>query len=227
VTPSLPKFAAAGPADLLAGLEQPARDAIVAGGRIRRIPAKGEIITAGHRATHVFQIQSGQVRYYHLTKQGDLVQLAWMVPGDVLGLAAMLEGPSAYMASAEAISDCELLTWEQSTMRKLVSLHPLLGENGLRIALGYLRNYIDRHVGLLTKTAEARLAETLFRLSDRSGEVHPGGIEIHATNEQLSALADISRFTTSRVLSNWVRSGTVSKGRGRLVLHNPEALMID
>ena len=227
MTPSLTKFATAGAANLLAGLEQPARDAIVAGGRIRRVTAKSEIITGGHRAAHVFQIQSGQVRYYHLTKQGNLVQLAWMVQGDVLGLAAMLEGPSVYMASAEAISDCELLTWDQSTMRKLVSLHPMLGENGLRVALGYLRNYIDRHVGLLTKTAEGRLAETLFRLGGRSGEVHPGGIEIRATNEQLSALADISRFTTSRVLSNWVRSGTVSKGRGRLVLHNPEALMVD
>jgi CRP-like cAMP-binding protein len=108
-----------------------------------------------------------------------------------------------------------------------VSRHPLLGENGLRIALGFLRNYVERHVGLITKTAEERLAETLLRLSDQSGEVHPDGIEIRVTNDQLGALADISPFTASRVLSNWGRAGTLSKGRGRVLLHAPEALMID
>jgi CRP-like cAMP-binding protein len=153
--------------------------------------------------------------------------LAWLVPGDVIGLAALLKNPSAYMATAEAISDSELLAWDSSLMRKFVSLYPLLGENGLRIALGYLRTYLERHIGLVTRTAEERLAGTLLKLSRQSGEVHSEGIEVRATNDQLGALADISPFTASRVLSNWVRSGTVSKGRGRIILHAPEALMID
>ncbi|HTR25275.1 MAG TPA: helix-turn-helix domain-containing protein [Terriglobales bacterium] len=52
-------------------------------------------------------------------------------------------------------------------------------------------------------------------------------IEIHTTNDELSGLADIGRFTASRLLSDWVRAGTVSKGRGWIRLHAPEALMID
>jgi CRP/FNR family transcriptional regulator len=172
-------------------------------------------------------VQSGRARYYHLTKQGEIVLLAWLVPGDVIGLVALLKSPSAYMATAEATSDCELLAWEHTVIRKLVARHPLLGENGLHIALGYLRNYAQRHIGLVTKTAEERLAETLLKLGDRSGEVHPNGIEIHATNDQLGALADISPFTASRVLRKWVRAGILSKGRGRVLLHAPEALMID
>jgi CRP-like cAMP-binding protein len=131
------------------------------------------------------------------------------------------------MASAEAISDCEVLAWERTLIRKLVSRHPLLGENGLHIALDYLRTYLQRHVGLVTRTAEERLAETILRLSDQSGEVQPKGIEFRATNDELGALADISAFTVSRVLRNWVRKGILSKARGRIILHAPEALMID
>jgi CRP-like cAMP-binding protein len=142
-------------------------------------------------------------------------------------LVTLLTRPSAYMATAEATSDCELFAWEHSVIRKLVSRHPLLGENGLHLALGYLRKYIERHIGLVTKTAEERLAETLLRLGDQSVEVHPNGIEIRATNDQLGSLADISPFTASRVLNNWVRLGILSKGRGRVFLHAPEALMID
>ena len=213
--------------NLLAGLEQPARQFILAAAHIRRVSAKQNIVTRGDRATHLFLVQSGRVRFYHLTKQGTLVLLAWLVPGDVIGLVAMLESPFPYMATAEATSDCELLSWERSVIRNLVSRHPLLKENCLHITLGYLRNYVKRHIGLVTKTAEQRLAETLLRIGDQSGKVHPDGIEIRATNDQLGALADISPFTASRVLSNWVRAGAVSKRRGGVLLHAPEALLID
>ena len=213
--------------NFLAGLEPPATHTILAAAQMRRISAEHNITTGGDRATHLFLVQSGRVRLYHLTKQGGSVLLAWLVPGDVIGLVTMLKSPVPYMATAEAVSDCELLAWEHSIIRRLVSSHPLLGENGLRIALGYLRNYVERHIGLVTKTGEERLAETLLRLSDQFGKVRHDGIEVRATNDQLGALADISPFTASRVLSNWARAGTVSKGRGRVLIHAPEALMID
>jgi CRP/FNR family transcriptional regulator, nitrogen oxide reductase regulator len=219
--------AAARSSSFLKGLEETAASDILGAAQIRRIAAKHNITSGGHRATHLFLVQSGQAHYYHLTEQGKSVLLAWLVPGDVIGLVALLKSPSAYMATADATSDCELLAWERSVIRKLVSQHPLLGENGLHIALGHLRSYVHRHIGLVTKTAEGRLADTLLKLGDQSVDVHPNGIEIRVTNDQLGALTDISPFTVSRVLGKWVRAGIVSKGRGRILLHAPEALMID
>lgn len=226
MTNSRSALTAARHSSFLTGLEQPAMQAILAAAKIRRISAKQTITSRGHRATHLFLVQSGRVRFYHLTKQGELVLLAWLVPGDVVGLVALMKVPPAYMASAEATSDCELLVWNRSVIQKLAGRYPLLHENGLHMALGYLRDYINRHIGLVTKTAEERLATTLLRLSDQSSEFHPGGIEIRATNDELGALADISPFTVTRVLRKWVRDGILSKGRGRVLLHAPEALMI-
>jgi CRP-like cAMP-binding protein len=211
----------------LTGLDETALHAILATAKIRRISAKHNITSGGDRAAHLFLVQSGQVHYYHLTKQGESVVLARLVPGDVIGLLALLKGPSTYMATAEATSDCELLAWDHAVIRKLASRHPLLMENGLHIGLYYLRSYIQRHIGLVTKTAEERLAETLTRLGDQAGEVRPDGIEIQATNDQLGALADVSAFTASRMLRKWARRGVLSKKRGQVVLHAPEALMID
>jgi CRP-like cAMP-binding protein len=211
----------------LAGLEETTTHDILAAAKIQRISAKQTIHTLGCPGTHLFLIQSGQGRLYHLTKHGELVLIAWLVPGDVTGLAAILEIPPPYMATAEATSDCDVLSWEHSVLRKLVSSHPLLAENALRIARDYLRTYLERHASLLTKSAETRLAEALVRLSDQCGQFHPDGIEICVTNEQLAALADISPFTASRVLGRWERAGTVSKRRGSVLLHAPEALMID
>lgn len=220
-------LAVARSSSLLTGLEQTAVQAILEAALVRRISAKDNITMGGHGATHMFLVQRGRARYYHLTKHGEVVLLAWLGPGDVIGLVALLKTQSTYMATAEAVSDCELLSWDHSVIRKLASSHPLLGENALNIALEYVRAYIGRHVGLATKTAEERLAGALLRLSDKSGEVHSDGIEIRATNDELGALADISPFTASRLVSGWARAGTVSKGRGRILLHDPEALMID
>jgi CRP-like cAMP-binding protein len=211
---------------LLKGIEQSAMQAIVASAEVRRIAAKHNIANGGDDATHLFMVRKGRAHYYHITKQGESVLLAWLVPGDVIGLVAMLKARSTYMATADATSDCELLVWRHSVLCKLVSRHPVLAENGLQIALGYLRSYVGRHIGLVTKTAEERLAKTLLCLVDRSGEVVSDGVDIRATNDQLAGLADISPFTASRVLSNWERAGILSKGRGRVLVKSPESLIV-
>ena len=209
------------------GIDRTGVEDILGVAQLRRCPAEHDITTGGCRASSLYLIQSGRVRLYHLTKAGELVLLAWLVPGDVAGLVALLEIPPSYMATAQATCDCEVLAWEHLAIRKLVSCYPLLAENALHIALAHLRTYIDRHVALVTKTAEARLAETLVRLGEQTGEFHPEGIEIPTTNDELAAFAGIRPFTASRVLRNWDRAGALSKARGRILLQAPEALMVD
>ena len=212
---------------LFAGLERTAACAILATARVQRISANHTISKEGDPAIRLFLVQSGRARCYHLTEKGKLVLLAWLVPGDVTGLAATLKSPPPYMATTEAISDCEVLAWAHSEIRQLVSLHPLLAENALRISLAYLRTYIDSHIDLISRTAKGRLAKSLLSLSDRLGQFHPQGITISATNDELGGLANISPFTASRVIKNWERKGIVSKGRGCVVMRDPEALMIE
>ena len=210
-----------------AGLEQATTRAILGAAEFRWVSAGHAITAGGDPATRLFLLQSGRARYCHLTKEGEIVLLAQLVPGDVIGLMTLLKNPSTYMATAEAVSDCELLVWNRAPARKFASLYPELRENALHIAFGYLQNYIERHVALVTETALERLAKAVLKLGQQSGQIHPDGVEIHTTNDELSALADVSRFTASRALSDWAREGTISKRRGRILLHAPEALMID
>jgi CRP-like cAMP-binding protein len=130
------------------------------------------------------------------------------------------------MASSKTVSECEFLVWDHGTIRRLAKAYPQLTENGLRLALHYLNVYMNRHVSIVTKTAELRLAEALLHLATEAGEVRGSGVEIDITNEQLSSLSDISPFTASRLLSKWERDGRVSKQRGRVTLLAPESLMI-
>lgn len=185
------------------------------------------IITGGDIATHLFLVSSGKVKYYRLTRSGEEILLDWLTPGDVFGLGTLLKNPPAYMGSAEALSDCDVVVWRHETIRKLTRKYPQLSENAIRIVLHYLKNYADRHVGLVTKTAEQRLATTLLKLGHGTGAVHSSGVEVHATNAQLAALSDVSRFTASRLLNAWQKKGMVRKQRGRVLIRAPESLLMD
>jgi CRP-like cAMP-binding protein len=84
---------------------------------------------------------------------------------------------------------------------------------------------MKRHVNLMTKSAESRLASRLMELATSAGKIGDSGIGIEITNEQLSSLSDMSYFTTSRILSRWEQEGMLSKQRGRVTIHDPESLM--
>jgi CRP/FNR family transcriptional regulator len=58
----------------------------------------------------------------------------------------------------------------------------------------------------------------------RSEESQPGDVLITATQTDLAQLAGSSRESASRFLAVLERAGVISQGRGRLVVHDPEAL---
>ena len=215
------------PSRIFSGIHEDQIAEILAAARPRQVAAKHLIFTAGDKATHLFVLRTGRGRYFRLTKTGDEVLLQMLLPGDTFGIGTLLENPYPYIGSAEVISDAEILVWEHASIRRFACLYPEIAGNALRIVLQYLKGYVDRHVGLATKTAEQRLAKTLLGLGHRNGRTLPTGVQVDITNSQLGALADISSFTASRLLSGWERKGAVSKFRGRVLIHSPEALVLD
>jgi CRP/FNR family transcriptional regulator, nitrogen oxide reductase regulator len=212
---------------LLAGLSEHDQGLILRVAEQRSAPGKEVVIHGGERAAFLFLLLEGRAKYYHVTAECEELLLFWLTPGDVFGLGTLLKNPPAYLGTAETLKDCELLVWEHSVIRGLSGVYPQLAENALRITLGYLAAYADRHSGIATRTAEQRLADTLLRLGHRAGRTHPNGVDIDIANEQLGGLADVGVFTASRLLSKWVRQGTIAKERGRIRIHAPENLLTE
>lgn len=197
---------------------------IFAAGRLRHMAPKTNLMVTGEKPNQLFLLRKGRVRSYILTESGSEVLLLWVVPGGVLGLPSLLVDPPTYLINAMAVTDCEFLVWDRDAIRRLVKSYPKIRENGLRLALEYLRRYMKRHVNIVTKSAESRLAQRLLQLASEAGVVEPPGIAIDITNEQLSSLSDISPFTASRLLSRWEQENWLTKQRGRVTLLAPEDL---
>jgi CRP-like cAMP-binding protein len=97
-------------------------------------------------------------------------------------------------------------------------------ENVLATASDYLSWYITSHLALISHSAKQRLARVLFHLAKDIGQPVEEGIALDITNEELADAAHITRFSTSRLLSDWQRNGVLSKRRGKLVLTSSERL---
>ncbi len=213
--------------DFLAGIGARDQEEILASATLKRFKAKEAIVTRGEPAKHLFMLRHGRVRYYKITKRGVEIVFRWLAPGDIFGLGTLLPHPAPYMGTAEALKESEVLVWTHASMRELLEAIPQIAENALRVVLQYLRTYADRHTRLVSKSAEERVADVLLILGHQQGQMRDKRISVEITNEQLSALADTSLFTTSRIMSHWARKGYISKQRGRVLITEPEALVTD
>jgi CRP-like cAMP-binding protein len=209
----------------LDNISQPDRRLILEKGQQRRVIARDTIIHGGERASAVFLLRKGRIKYSRVTEEGKELLLWLLTSGDVFGIATILNHPPGYLGTATAITDCDLVVWNDSTILAFAESYPELSRNALRIALEYLSAYVRRHGRLVSEPAPQRLAYTLVQVAHQAGKVLPNGVEIEITNEQLGGLADVGLFTTSRLLGEWERGGIISKGRGRIQIESPEKLL--
>ena len=89
-----------------------------------------------------------------------------------------------------------------------------------------LRTTNERLSSQSFQTVQSRVAGVIAQLVDQArAEGAPAtDVPITATQADLAMLAGSSRESASRFLATLERAGVISQGRGRLVVHDPDAL---
>lgn len=209
---------------LLGGFSPMDLKVILGAAKPRHFLSHSVVANQGNPADHLFLLIKGRARYFFNTQEGKKVILCWLTPGEIFGGAAILSNPSWYLVSTETLKDSSVLVWDRPTLRSLAGRYPLLLENALLIANDYLSWYVADHLALVSHTARQRLAGVLTCLAQTIGERVPEGFEFEATNEELASAANVTPFTTSRLMSKWQQNGAVRKRRGKVLLLSPERL---
>jgi CRP-like cAMP-binding protein len=211
---------------LLEGLSPKAEELILSAAAIRRFSPETIITTQGAPADHLYMVLSGCVRFFYTSPDGRKFLLIWLAPGEVFGSVAILGKPGVYFMSCETVKESKVLMWDRAAIRGFAEKFPQIMDNALAIAADYVTWYMAAHVALSCHTARERLARVLLNLSSAIGEKVPEGIEIAVTNEDLSNAANITHYTTSRLMSRWQKDRTILKRRGAIVLRSPERLLL-
>ena len=198
---------------------------VVEAAEYRRFPANYVVTNQDHPAKHLYLLLTGRARYFFVSETGQKVILLWIPPGEIFGPAALLVPPTGYHISAETITNCSVLVWDRATIRSLAARYPRLIDNVLPLMLRYLTAYRAAHIALLCRTAQERLGRVLINLAHGIGRNVRGGVELTIRNEELANEANITLFTTSRLLNQWQRAGLLVKSYGKILLRSPERLL--
>lgn len=191
----------------------------------RTYEASQIITTAEDPVSHLFLAEVGRVDFSVVTSDGRDILLRRLVSGDTFGCAALLAEPMGYLGTAKAVDKTETLVWEHRVARQLAAAYPRLVENALQASLRYLALYAQRHIRLVSNTAQEKVAYALADLGARTGHVLPTGVEVDIKNEDLASVADVNFFTVSRILGTWERENVVSKTRGSVLILRPEKML--
>ena len=198
-------------------------DAVLSEASHRRFAESSVIIHQEDPAERLFLLTSGRGRHFVSTGDGQKLLLHWLTAGQIFGGAAIMSSPSKYFASTEVLTSSCVLVWDRKTIREFVARIPRLLDNAFSIAVTeHIAWLVGAKVSLSSADAQSRVAQLLLSLGSGIGKSSPAGIEIPVGNEDLASGASVTPFTVSRILSKWQREGVLRKGRGRVILLQPE-----
>jgi CRP/FNR family transcriptional regulator, cyclic AMP receptor protein len=193
----------------------------------RTFPAGTRVFHEGDNSDACYIVKLGTFRVTREHSDGRAITLATLGPGEIFGELAMLDGDKR-SASAEALTDGELLALPANDVRALLARHP---EISLKLVAGLVRRLRAANVRLSKQsfqTVPSRVAGILSQLSreaqDGNGGSAGGEVTIRMNQTDLAQLAGTSRESVSRFLAELERAGVVRSGRGRVTVLDPPKL---
>jgi CRP/FNR family cyclic AMP-dependent transcriptional regulator len=183
------------------------------------------VFREGDQSDTCYIVREGHARAVRSHGDGRTITLATFGPGDIFGELAMFEDERR-SATVEAIEPISVVAVLGPDMRRLMIEHPEISTR-LVIALGRrLREMNERLSRQSFQTVQSRVAVVLSELVAQELAEGADGrdVLVTATQADLAQLAGSSRESASRFLAVLERAGVISQGRGRLVVHEPEAL---
>ncbi len=191
----------------------------------RRFEAGEVVFKEGDEGSTCYVVRSGRARAVREHPDGRSITLAHFGPGDIFGEMAMLDGERR-SATVESIEGTDAIAILSADMHRLLRTYPDISVK-LIAALGQrLRETNERLARQSFQTVQSRVAAVLAELVSTAraeGQIE-GDVVIASTQAELAQLAGSSRESASRFLAVLERAGIISQGRGKLTVHDPEAL---
>jgi CRP/FNR family transcriptional regulator, cyclic AMP receptor protein len=191
----------------------------------RRFAAGQVIFREGDSSDTCYVVRRGHCRAVRENTDGRTIALAHFGPQDIFGELAMFDDERR-SATVETLDDVEAIAIAGSDMRRLMRAH---ADIAVKLVIGVarrLREANERLANQSFQTVQSRVAGVLLRLvaQAQSEGAGPRDVALKVTQAEIAQLAGSSRESASRFLANLERAGVITQGRGRIAVHDPEAL---
>ncbi len=202
---------------LLRELEPATRRRIVGYARTRRFKAGETIFLKGSAGTGMMAVLRGEVRISAPSRQGKEIVLNVIVPGEVFGEIALLDGGER-TADATAISDCELLVLERRDVLGFLATNPKACLKLLETVCRRLRRTTEQVEDIAFLQLPHRMAKVLVRRTRADGEA------VKLSQRELANLVGGTRESMNKYLGEWKRDTLIAIEEGAIRVLDRAAL---
>jgi CRP/FNR family transcriptional regulator len=191
----------------------------------KRPVSRGEhLFRIGDSFDAIFAVRSGSLKSYCITEEGEEQIIGFHLPGELLGLDAIIDGNHPLAAKAlETTSLCEIPFAE---LEILASRLPGLRRQFLRMMSKEIRQDEENIVNLGQKSAEERLASFLISISNRLRRrgFSPSEFNLSMSRGDIGNYLGLALETVSRLFTRFQNEGLLEVDRKHIKLHERDRL---
>ena len=192
----------------------------------RRYVAKGKTVwSQGESADCVAFLYAGKAMSTWQSRNGKTGTTGFWCAGDLLGAGDMGGSTTRHM-TVRCLEPCTIYSLPFERFNDLVRRFPELASTIIRAMSVRLRWVSLLAVTLETQSAFERICGVLIALSERFGIPGEGGVQIDLklTNDDLAAIAGVSRQFINSTLQDLRKRGLIAGRRHSVVITRPDRL---
>jgi CRP/FNR family transcriptional regulator, cyclic AMP receptor protein len=192
--------------------------ATVNGGRsISKYRRNQTVFSQGTPADAVFYIQKGKVKVTVLSEQGKEAVVAVLGPNEFCG-EGCLTGQPVRLATATAMTECEIMRLERATMIRVIHEEPTFAEMFVSHLLARTVRVEADLVDQLFNSSEKRLARALLLLANFGKDGRPEPIIAKVSQETLAEMIGTTRSRVSFFMNKFRKLGLIDYN-GQIEIH--------
>ena len=175
-----------------------------------RFARNAEVYGEDEPADYLYQVISGAVRTYRMLDDGRRQVVAFYLPGDIFGV----EAGEAHLASAEAISESQVLVVKRSAVMTRAEHERDLSRELWTLTVRELQR-VQQHSLVLIKNAEERVAGFLLEMAGRG--TGSAAVELPMSRQDIADYLGLTIETVSRTFTQFVQSGLIALETSRRI----------
>ena len=192
--------------------------ATVNGGRsISTYRKNQKVFAQGSSADAVFYIQKGNVKITVVSEQGKEAVVAVLGPDEFCG-EGCLNGQLVRLATATAITECEIMRLEKAAMVRVLHEEPAFSEMFVSHLLARTIRVEADLVDQLFNSSEKRLARALLLLANFGKDGRPEPIIAKVSQETLAEMIGTTRSRVSHFMNKFRKLGLIDYN-GQIEIH--------
>jgi len=201
---------------LFCGLVSGERDGAVGRARMRQFAAGQANFLMGWSGGSMVAAVSGTVRISIPSQEGREIVLAVLLPGEVFGEIALLDGKER-TADARAMTACDLAVLERRDVLEFLERQPNAWPRVVEVLCDRLRATDLQMAEVAMQQLPVRLAKVLLRMTYVEALSRPAD-RVQVSQRELGNIVGAARESINKCLSEWQRSGWVRIDRTSITI---------